>query len=92
MEQMGNLRRDFQTKPVGLHGGGRHGPEGLPSVPTTHEAIHNHSWRGPRANWVWISKTSMMDDEVNLGFPTSVSDVKKFGATTRRAFIHAPSS
>jgi hypothetical protein len=47
MEQMGNLKRDFQTKPVGLHGGGRHGPEGLPSVPTTHEAIHNHSWRGP---------------------------------------------
>jgi hypothetical protein len=34
----------------------------------------------------------MMDDEGNLGFPASVSDVKKFGATTRRVFIHAPSS
>jgi hypothetical protein len=64
------------------------GPHGLQSVPPTHEAIFNHSRRGPRAKFMWISKTSMVDHEGNLGYPATV-EIRRYG-DTGKVFISKP--
>jgi hypothetical protein len=44
-------------------------PTGL--VPTTHEAIHNHSRRQLHPRWLWITKNSVVDWDGRLGFPAT---------------------
>jgi hypothetical protein len=65
-------------------------PIGL--IPTTHEAIHRHSSRAPQATWLWITKSSTVDKDGRLGFPATREEIRRFGATTRKVFIHKPPS
>jgi hypothetical protein len=64
----------------------------LATIPTTHEAIFNHSRRSSQARWVWITKSSIVDEKGNLGFPASVDEVRKFGAKVRRMLLRPPPS
>jgi hypothetical protein len=65
------------------------GPHG-PSVPPTHESIFNHSRCRPHAQFVWISKTSTVDHEGNLGHPARADEIRKYGEEARKVFIHKP--
>jgi hypothetical protein len=74
---------------------GEKGPTGLDelgSVSTTHVAIHGHSRPKPHPKWVWMPKSSAVDQEGILEFPASVDDIRKYGARARKVFIQPPPS
>jgi hypothetical protein len=66
---------------------GQNGPHGMGLVPTMHEAFHGHSRPKPHAKWVWITKSSIVDQEGNLGFLALEEGTRKFGARARKVFI-----
>jgi hypothetical protein len=72
---MNKLNEQAGLDPTGENGGE---PNGLNQVPTTHEAIFNHSRREPHAKWVWITKSSNVDKNGNLGFP-ALQEVRRWG-------------
>jgi hypothetical protein len=86
-----SLMEKLGKREVYDHGVPSDGPYG-PLVPPTHEAIFNHSRRKPHAQFVWISKTSTVDNEGNLGHPARADEIRKYGEAMRRVFIHKPPS
>jgi hypothetical protein len=68
------------------------GPKGMGYVPTTHDAIFEHSSRSPGARWVWITKTSIVDKDGKLGFPALAKDIARFGDKARKVFVRKPPS
>jgi hypothetical protein len=50
-------------------------PNGLSSVPTTHEAIFGQSKGTPHTEWVWISKNSTVDKNGKLEYMASREDI-----------------
>jgi hypothetical protein len=68
------------------------GPDREELVPTTYEAIFNHSRISPHARWVWITKNSTVDAFGNLGYPASREEIRKFGSQARKVFIRPPST
>jgi hypothetical protein len=61
-------------------------------VPTMHPAIFGHSYCGPHAPFVWISKTSTVDGEGNLGYPAKPDEIRRFGDKARRIYLRQPPS
>jgi hypothetical protein len=41
---------------------------------------------------VWITKSSTVDDKGNIGFPTSLEEVRRFGHGARKIFLNPPPS
>jgi hypothetical protein len=64
----------------------------LNRVPESHAVIFNHSRRAQRPKFVWISKTSTVDKEGNLGFLASWEEIRKYGAGARKVFLRHPPS
>jgi hypothetical protein len=81
---------------MAMAGGERNSPigngPGLVSIPTNHKTIFNHSRKSPQARWMWITKTSTVDEKGNLGFPASAEEIKKFGYKARKVFLRPPPS
>jgi hypothetical protein len=79
IEQMGKNPSLGRFGPLGKE------PTGL--VPTTHEAIHNHSRRQLHPRWVWITKNSMVDWDGRLGFLATRKELWKFRDKVRKVFL-----
>jgi hypothetical protein len=59
---------------------------GQDSVPPIHDAIYNHSRRSPHSHYVWIMKTSVVDENGNLGFPATIEEIRRYGEKARKVF------
>jgi hypothetical protein len=81
MKSVGNYKQDLEADPDGGE------PNGLESVPRTHEAIFNNSRRSPHARYVWITKASMVDKNGNLGFPATNEEIRRFRDKARKVFL-----
>jgi hypothetical protein len=68
------------------------GPVELGFVPTTNEAIHNHSRLPARPKWLWIAKTSTIDEHGNLGFLVTDEELRRSGARPRKIYLNQPPS
>jgi hypothetical protein len=79
MEKMGKASALDRSGPVGKE------PTGL--VPTTHEAIFNHSSRQLHPQWVWITKNSTVGKDGRLGYLGTHEEVRKFGGKARKVFL-----
>jgi hypothetical protein len=82
--------------PTNIHGGNVHlepgRPHGPNGVPTTHEAIHCHSRVNLHPAWIWITKSSTVNNNVRIGFPATEVEVRRFGAKARKIFLRDPPS
>lgn len=47
----------------------------------SHMGIHAHSWRPLGPKWIWVPKDSL---EVDLGYPASKEDIRRFGYAARK--------
>jgi hypothetical protein len=63
-----------------------------PVVPTTHAAIHNHSWPNPHPPWVWIMKSSIVDGDGRLGFLATEEEIHRYRVRATKVFLHQPPS
>jgi hypothetical protein len=90
VERIGEVDDPRQENGVCSYDIGLDGPDeldGPDAIPCSHEAIFNHSRWQPHTKWVWITQTSMVDKEGNLGYPASAEDVGYFGARARKVFL-----